>query len=144
VHPKCRPFLPIGGLYANRVHVVKDGTCLGLVSEGLEDVSDAEARDWFAYLHANGVTALRGMLRDHTRRGTEPMDIVGRVNMPLLRRWEHLMVLARPYGIRFLVTLHESWYATYAAYFNAQVLQSCVLRRYTEAELRDLPPYRRR
>jgi len=144
VDGRGRPFLPLGGLYANRVHVVEDGSARGLVSEAFTDASDDQLRAWFAYLRANGVTALRAMLRNHTRLGTEPMDIVGRCNERLLRQWERFMALARPYGIRFLVTLHESWYATYGAYFDAGVLERCVLPHYTDAELRRLPAHRRR
>jgi hypothetical protein len=54
------------------------------------------------------------------------------------------MEVARPYGIRFLVTLHESWYADYASYFNADVMTRCVLPQYTADELKALPAYRRR
>lgn len=138
------PFIPLGGLYANWVHKVKDG-CEGEgVSQSFTDATDEQLRAWFSYLHDCGVTALRAMLRDHTARGTEPMDIIGRVNPSLLRRWEHMMLLARPFGIRFLVTLHESWYATYAAYHNPATLEACVLPYYSAAELAALPAYRRR
>ena len=143
-HPDGTPFVPLGGLYANWVHKVDNGTAGDLVSLSFTDATDEQLRAWFSYLRDNGVTALRAMLRDHTAKGAEPMDIVGRVNPSLLRRWEHMMQLARPFGIRFLVTLHESWYATYAAYHNADTLTACVLPYYTPAELAALPTYRRR
>jgi len=144
VLPDGEPFLPLGGLYANWVHRVIEGKCGDIVSWSFSDASDEELREWFAYLRDNGVNALRAMLRDHTARGCEPMDIIGRVNLDLLRRWEHLMEVARPFGIRFLVTLHESWYATYGAYFDREVLEKCVLPYYTAEELAALPPYRAR
>lgn len=139
-----KPFIPLGGLYANRIHKVEGGVCVGTVSDSIVDATPEQIRQWYAYLKQNGVTALRAMLRDHTRQGCEPMDIMGRANLPLLARWEQVMALARPYGIRFLVTLHESWYATYAAYFNVQTLERCVLPRYTPAELGKAPAYARR
>jgi hypothetical protein len=138
------PFVSLGGLYANWVHKVDNGAAGDLLSYSFSDATDDQLRAWFSYLHDNGINALRAMLRDHTAKGCEPMDIVGAVNPSLLRRWEHMMALARPYGIRFLVTLHESWYATYAAYHNADALKACVLPYYTEAQLAALPPYRRR
>lgn len=144
VLPDGEPFLPLGGLYANWVHRVEDGKCGDVAAWSIADVSDEQLREWFAYLRDNGVNALRAMLRDHTARGTEPMDIIGRANLNLLRRWEHFMEVARPYGIRFLVTLHESWYATYGAYFDREVLEKCVLPYYTAEELAALPPYRAR
>lgn len=144
VLPDGEPFLPLGGLYANWVHRVEGGKCGDIAAWSFSDVSDDQLREWFAYLRDNGVNALRAMLRDHTARGTEPMDIIGRANLNLLRRWEHFMQLARPYGIRFLVTLHESWYATYGAYFDREVLEKCVLPYYTAEELATLPPYRAR
>ena len=143
-HPDGTSFIPLGGLYANWVHKVENGNAGDLVSYSFTDATDDQLRAWFSYLHANGITALRAMLRDHTAKGAEPMDIVGAVNPSLLRRWEHMMALARPFGIRFLVTLHESWYATYAAYHNADTLAACVLPYYTPEELSTLPAYRRR
>ncbi len=139
-----KPFIPLGGLYANRVHTVSGDSCGGTISDAFTDASDEQLNQWFAYLKANGVTALRGMLRNHTKTGTEPLDIMGRVNEPLLASWEHMMSLARPYGIRFLLTVHESWYATYAAYFNKQTMENCVLKHYTPEELAALPAYRKR
>lgn len=138
------PFVPLGGLYANWPHRVVDGHDAGGLSQSLANVSDEDLQRWYAFLRDQGVTALRGMLRDHAAEGTEPMDIVGRANPRLLARWEHVMALARPYGIRFLLTLHESWYATYAAYFNRSALEKCVLPRYAPGEMNTLPAYRRR
>ncbi|MCX7598574.1 MAG: hypothetical protein N2512_06855, partial [Armatimonadetes bacterium] len=144
VLPDGEPFLPLGGLYANWVHRVEEGRCGDIAAWSFSDVNDEQLREWFAYLRDNGVNALRAMLRDHTARGCEPMDIIGRANPNLLRRWEHFMEVARPYGIRFLVTLHESWYATYAAYFDPEVMEKCVLPYYTAEELASLPPHRAR
>ena len=144
VHAVGKPFLPFGGLYGNWIHKVQGKDSTDLISTSFVDATDEQLKQWFAYLQANGVTALRGMLRDHVKKGTEPMDIIGAVNEPLLKRWEHMMSLARPYGIRFLLTLHESWYATYAAYFNQKTLDDCVLPRYTAEQLNALPAYRRR
>ena len=143
-HPNGTPFVPLGGLYANWVHKVANGVAGDGISLSFTDATDDQLRAWFSYLHDNGINSLRAMLRDHVAKGCEPMDIVGRVNPSLLRRWEHMMQLARPFGIRFLVTLHESWYATYAAYHNADTLTACVLPYYTPAELAALPAYRRR
>lgn len=144
VDTKGRVFMPFGGLYANRVHTVSGDVAGWTISDAFTDASDEQLKQWFAYLKTNGVTALRGMLRNHTRKGTDPMDIMGTVNIPLLKQWEHMMSLARPYGIRFLLTLHESWYATYAAYFNRQAMENCVLVQYTPKELSALPEYRKR
>jgi|GEM_PF-3765518 len=144
VNTSGKPFLPFGGLYANRVHTVSGDSCGGTISDAFTDATDEQLNQWFAYLKANGVTAMRGMLRNHTKIGTDPLDIMGAVNEPLLASWEHMMSLARPYGIRFLLTLHESWYATYAAYFNKQVMENCVLVHHTPEELAALPDYRKR
>jgi hypothetical protein len=144
LHADGKPFMPLGGLYGNFVHKVEGGVRGDMISSSIADATDEQLRAHFAYLRDNGVTALRVMLRDHTKIGCEPMDAIGKVNLDLLRRWEHYMEVARPYGLRFLVTLHESWYATYASYFNADCMEKCVLPRYTADELRTLPAYRRR
>jgi hypothetical protein len=139
-----RPFVPLGGVYANFVHAVTDGHVGPQISTSFSEVSDAQLRDWFAYLADNGFTALRGMLRDHTKKGCEPLDIIGQANLNLLERWQHMLALAQPYGIRFQLTLHESWYATYAAYQNAECLEKTVLPYYAGQDLATLPAYRQR
>ncbi len=144
LNPDGTVFLPLGGLYGNWVHKIKDGIRLENVGYSIAEATDEQLREHFAYLRDNGVNALRIMLRDHTALGAEPMDAIGKTNLHLLRLWEHYMEVARPYGIRFLVTLHESWYATYASYYNADCMEKCVLPQYTADELRALPAYRRR
>ena len=144
LNPDGTVFVPLGGLYGNWIHKIKDGVRLENVGSSIAEASDEQLRAHFAYLRDNGVTALRIMLRDHTKIGTEPMDAIGKTNLHLLREWEHYMEVARPYGIRFLVTLHESWYADYASYFNADVMTKCVLPQYSADELKTLPAYRAR
>jgi hypothetical protein len=139
-----RPFVPLGGVYANFVHAVKDGHVGPQISASFSDATDAQLRDWFAYLADNGFTALRGMLRDHTKKGCEPLDLIGQTNLNLLERWKHMIALAQPHGIRFLLTLHESWYATYASYQNAECLTQTVLPYYGSQDLAGLPAYRQR
>jgi len=137
-------FLPLGGFYGNFLHRVKDGVVQPDMITSIRDSSEAEKRAWFSVLADHGVNCLRIMSRDHTGRGVDEWDKVGAVNTDLLEDWERYWAIALEYGIHILPTLHESYYATYAPYRNAEVMQAMVTPLYKEAELAALPEYRRR
>lgn len=74
-----RPFVPLGGFYANWVQSESpDGEWPQLRS--FTDTTDDNKRRWMQFLHDSGVTAMRMMLRTHRDDGMEPMDVGGRVN----------------------------------------------------------------
>ena len=103
-----RPFIPLGGFYANMVHVeTPDGEWS--VQKSFPDATDDEMCRWMRFLHHNGVTAMRLMLRAHRDHGMEPMDLGGWVNQSLLAQTLHYMDLARRFDLKFQLVLHEDY-----------------------------------
>ena len=139
--PDGPAWLPLGGFYANWVGLPRDG------EEGRQVLSFVEATEeqlahWLEFLASQGVTAMRFMLRAHTPRGMEPMDIIGRVNMPLFAKVLRYMDLARKHDIRFMLTIHEDY--TKPAYHNQRALETFCIPRYEREDLDALPPFQRR
>lgn len=137
-------FLPLGGFYGNFVHRVEEGVITEERFGSIRDSSAAEKRAWFQTLADNGVNCLRIMSRDHTRRGVDEWDRVGALNEQLLNTWEEYWDVALEYGIHIWPTIHESFYATYAPYRNAEVMKSMVVPLYSAEEIAQVPDYRRR
>ena len=101
-----RPFVPLGGFYANWVQLeTPDGEWGNLKS--FTDTSDDDKRRWMKFLHESGATAMRFMLRTHRPHGMEPMDVGGRVNQPLLAEAMRYLDLARQFDLKFQLVLHE-------------------------------------
>lgn len=139
--PEGPVWFPLGGFYANWVGVPQGG------EEGRRLVSFVEATEeqiahWLEFLASQGVSAMRFMLRAHTPQGMEPMDLVGRVNMPLLAKVLRYMDLARKHDIRFMLTIHEDY--TKPAYYNHQALETFCLPAYQDEDLDALPSHQRR
>jgi hypothetical protein len=136
-----KPWLPLGGFYANWVGVpTADGEWDQRVS--FTDATDEQIVAWLKFLKANGVTAERFMLRTHRKNGMEPMDIGGRVNPGLLAAFLHYLDLARPFGFRFLLVLHEDY--TKPCYFNRGTLERFCLPWFGGEPLDALPAFQRR
>ena len=136
-----KPWLPLGGFYANWVGVQ---TANGEWDQRLSftDATDEQIVAWLKFLMANGVTAERFMLRTHRKNGMEPMDIGGRVNPALLAAFLHYLDLARPFGFRFLLVLHEDY--TKPCYFNRGTLERYCLPWFAGEPLEALPAFQRR
>ena len=137
-------YLPLGGFYGNFVHPVVDGKVSEDRIGSIRDSTEDQKRAWFKVLAKNGVNCLRIMSRDHAKRGVDEWDKVGGVNEGLLEAWESYWDVAREYGIYILPTIHESFYADYAPYRKADVMQRMVVPLYAEGEIAALPDYRRR
>ncbi len=136
-----RPFVPLGGFYANWVQSeTPDGEWGQLRS--FTDTTDEEKCLWMQFLQQQGVTAMRLMLRTHRRDGMEPMDVIGRVNQPLLAEAVRYMDLARQYDLQFQVVLHEDY--TKPAYFNGENLRRYCLPQFAGEDLDALPAEQRR
>lgn len=136
-----RAWLPLGGFYANWVGTrTPDGEWHRLIS--FTDATDEQIIAWLRFLRQNGVTAERFMLRTHRPDGMEPMDIGGRVNPGLFAAFLHYLDLARPFGLRFLLVLHEDY--TKPLYYDAHALERYALPWYAGQDLGRLPPYQRR
>lgn len=136
-----RAWLPLGGFYANWVGTPSpDGEWNRLIS--FVDATDAQIVAWLKLLKANGVTAERFMLRAHRPNGMEPMDIGGRVNPGLFAKFLHYLDLARPFGFRFQLVLHEDY--TKPLYYDGDALEKFALPWYAGQDLNKLPPYQRR
>jgi len=136
-----RGWLPLGGFYANWVGLPDRG------EEGRRLISFVEATEeqlvhWLDFLGSQGVTGLRFMLRAHTPRGMEPMDVIGRVNMPLFAKVLRYMDLARKHDIKFLLVIHEDY--TKPAYYNQQAFETFCLPQFQGEDLDALPPFQRR
>lgn len=134
-------WLPLGGFYANWIGLPERG------EEGRRVISFVDATEeqiihWLDFLASQGVTAMRFMLRAHRPKGSEPMDIIGRVNMPLFVKVLRYMDLARRYDIKFLLVIHEDY--TKPSYYNEAYLETFCLPHYEREDLDKLPPYQRR
>lgn len=136
-----KSWLPLGGFYANWVGLPTDG---GEWDNRLSftDASDEQVVAWLKFLKANGVTAQRFMLRTHRKNGMEPMDIGGRVNPGLFAAFLHYLDLARPFGFKFLLVLHEDY--TKPCYFNRSALERWCLPWFAGENLDALPAFQRR
>ncbi len=136
-----RAWMPLGGFYANWVGTPSpDGEWNRLIS--FVDATDEQIVAWLQVLKASGVTAERFMLRAHRPNGMEPMDIGGRVNPGLFAKFLHYLDLARPFGFRFQLVLHEDY--TKPLYFDGEALEKFALPWYAGEDLNKLPPFRRR
>ncbi len=136
-----KAWLPLGGFYANWVGTPSpDGEWNRLLS--FVDATDEQVVAWLKLLKASGVTAQRFMLRAHRANGMEPMDIGGRVNPGLFARFLHYLDLARPFGLRFQLVLHEDY--TKPLYFDGDALEKFALPWYEGQDLATLPPHQRR
>ncbi|MEN6645572.1 MAG: LamG-like jellyroll fold domain-containing protein [Armatimonadia bacterium] len=135
-----RAWVPLGGFYANWVGLPEDGE-EGRKLISFVDATEEQMNHWLDFLASQGVTAMRFMLRAHTKLGMEPMDVIGRVNMPLFARVLRYMDLARRHDIKFLLVIHEDY--TKPAYFNRQPLEAFCLPQYAGEDLDKLPPYQR-
>jgi hypothetical protein len=137
------PYVPLGGFYINWVGLPDPATGeMGRVIRSFTDVTEEQTREWLAYLQSQGVTTLRFMLRTHTQGGLEPMDLGGRMNRPLFARALRLMDLARPFGIRFLLVVHDDY--DKPVYCNAATLERFALPQFAGEDLDALPPHQRR
>lgn len=115
-----RPFVPLGGFYANWVQSeTPNGEWTRLRS--FTDTTDEDKRQWMKFLQESGVTAMRMMLRTHRPDGMEPMDVVGRVNQSLFAEALRYMDLAREFGLQFQLVLHEDYEKP--VYFNEKHLR---------------------
>ena len=136
-----RAFVPLGGFYANWVQTeTSDGEWSTL--HAFTDTTDAEKRRWMKFLRDNGATAMRLMLRTHRSEGTEPMDVCGRVNQPLLAEVVRYLDLAREFDLEFQLVLHEDY--TKPVYFNQQHFDLFALPAFAEEDADGLPAAQRR
>lgn len=136
-----KAWLPLGGFYANWVGLpTPDGEWDKRAS--FTDATEAQIVEWLKFLKSNGVTALRFMLRSHRNNGMEPMDIGGRVNPGLFPAFLRYLDLARPFGFRFLVVIHEDY--SKPCYFNGAALERFCLPWYEGEKIDGLPTFQRR
>lgn len=136
-----RPFVPLGGFYANWVQgETPNGEWSQLRS--FTDTTEEDKRRWMKFLHDNGVTAMRMMLRTHRPDGMEPMDIGGRVNQALFAEALRYMDLAREFDLKFQLVLHEDYEKP--IYFNEQHLRQYALPAWEGFDLDALMPAQRR
>lgn len=140
-----RPFVPLGGFYANWV---QSETPNGEWDQcnPFHATTDAEKRLWLAKLAENGVTALRFMLRTHRRDpgmdGTEALDAGGRVNRRLFSEILRYMDLAREYDIVFLAVVHDDY--NKPIYCNPDNYRKFTGPAFAGVDLDALPPHQRR
>ncbi len=142
-HADGRPFVPLGGFYANWVQTAtSDGEWGRLWS--FTDTTDEQKRTWMRFLTENGCTAMRFMLRTHRAdaAGIEPMDVGGRVNRELFAEALNYLDLAREENLRFLLVLHEDY--TKPIYWNRRKLERYALPRFAGEDLDALPAAQRR
>jgi len=136
-----RPFVPLGGFYANWVQSeTEDGEWSRLRS--FTDTTDEDKRQWMRFLSAQGVTAMRFMLRTHRSNGMEPMDVGGRANPALFAEALRYMDLAREFGLMFQLVVHEDY--TKPMYYNAKALRLFALPQFAGVDLDRLPAHQRR
>jgi len=136
-----KPFIPLGGFYANWVGLPEGGE-EGRRLVSFTDATEEQIVHWLSFLHEQGVTALRFMLRTHRPNGMEPMDVGGRVNRDLFAAVLRYLDLARPFGIRFLLVIHEDY--AKPMYYNLDPLLNFCLPQFAGEDLDALPPFQRR
>ena len=144
------PFVPLGGFYAVWVPRPAAQDRLdnlshreeGRVIRAFTEAGEEEVLRWFGFLQQQGITAMRMMLRTHSAQGTEAMDVGGRVNRQLFARTLRYLDLARRFGLRLLLTLHDDY--DKPVYCNAQHLRAFALPAFAGEDLDALPPYQRR
>jgi hypothetical protein len=140
-----RPFVPLGGFYANWV---QSETPDGEWSQcnPFHDTTEDQKRVWLAKLAERGVTSLRFMLRTHRRdpgiQGTEALDAGGRVNRRLFSEILRYMDLAREYGIVFLAVVHDDYYKP--IYCDRKNYDLFTRPAFAGIDLDTLPPFQRR
>jgi hypothetical protein len=135
------PWMPLGGFYSNWVQApTPDQEWDSRLP--FTDATDEQTVAWMKALKANGVTACRFMLRTHRRDGMEPMDLGGRVNLDLFAEFLHHFDLARPFGFKYLLVLHEDY--TKPVYVNRQPLERYSLPKFQGEDLDALPPPQRK
>ena len=132
-----RAFVPLGGFYANWVQMETPDGEWGVL-KSFTDTTDEEKCRWMKFLHDNGTTAMRLMLRTHRKECMEPMDVGGRVNQALLADVMHYMDLARQFDLKFQVVLHQDYGET--VYFNEHRLRRFALPAFADEKLGSLPP----
>ena len=107
--------------------------------ESLPGEAERKCAQFLRSLASKGLNAIRTFPCEwSTLPEAEPMDIVGRANSSLLRRWAHFDRLAQKFGVKLLFVL-----------FNPQVYldrkwAERARKFYNPEELRRLPPHRRR
>ncbi|MGO8746772.1 MAG: LamG-like jellyroll fold domain-containing protein [Thermoguttaceae bacterium] len=132
-----RPFVPLGGFYANWVQLeTADGEWATLKS--FTDTSDKEKRRWMKFLHDSGATVMRFMLRTHRAGGMEPMDLGGRVNQSLLAEAMRYLDLAREFDLKFQLVLHEDYGKP--VYVDREALEHFTLPAFAGEDRTRLPP----
>lgn len=141
--PDGSPFVPLGGFYAVWIPAIPAaGEEAGRHIRSFADASEEEMHHWFGFLRAQGVTAMRMMLRRHGQGGTEAMDAGGRVNRRLFARVLRLLDIARQYDLRFMLTLHDDY--DKPVYVNETHLENFALPAFEGEDLSKLPGFQRR
>ena len=97
-------------------------------------------RSWRVSIQASRVTGTGSI--QNMQNGMEPMDIGGRVNPGLFAAFLHYLDLARPFGFKFLLVLHEDY--TKPCYFNRGALERWCLPWFAGEPLDALPAFKRR
>ena len=140
-----KPFVPLGGFYANWVQSETPNGEWDQCSP-FHATTDAEKRLWLSKLAENGVTALRFMLRTHRREpgmdGTEGLDAGGRVNRRLFSEILRYMDLAREFNIVFLAVVHDDYYKP--IYYDRNNHSKFVRPAFAGVDLDALPEHQRR
>ncbi|HQK92108.1 MAG TPA: hypothetical protein PLD23_01310 [Armatimonadota bacterium] len=138
-----QPFVPLGGFYGVWVPgIAAPGQEKGRAIHAFHEATEEEILDWFGFLQAQGITAIRMMLRTHGPDGTEAMDIGGRVNRRLFATTLRYFDLARRFGLRFMLTLHDDY--DKPVYCNARHLKRFALPAFAGEDLNALPAFQRR
>jgi len=140
-----KPFVPLGGFYANWVQKqTPDGEWSNLVP--FHETTDEEKVQWMKFLHDNGVTTLRFMLRTHHRTppksGTEALDIGGRVNKELFADVLRYLDLGRQFDMKFQLVVHDDY--DKIVYFNLDHFRQFSLPAFAGENLDALPAPQRR
>ena len=137
-----RPFVPLGGFYANWVQDATPNGEWGKITS-FTYTSDEDKVRWMKFLHENGVTAMRLMLRTHhPNNTTEPMDLGGRVNQALLAEAIRYTDLGRRFDLQFQLVVHEDY--TKPVYINDRHFELYTLPAFEGEKLDALPAAQRR
>lgn len=148
-------FIPLGGIYANFICIdwagIEPGqTRLSSMSPfggggriiEFQDATDAQLRQWLRWLRGESMNYLRMFCRGEMGQNQDPLDVCGKVNMPLWEKTRHFMDLCYQEGIaiHFVIVPEPRC----SVYMSHGVTRERALKCYTAQEISKLPEHRRR
>lgn len=153
--PDGSSYIPFGGIYANFVCIDWAGIDLGQTRLSamspfggggriveFQDATDDQLRQWLRWCRAESMNFLRMFCRGEMGKAQDPLDIGGKVNMPLWEKTRRFFDLCHEEGISIHFVIVPEPRCT--VYMSEQVTRQRALKHYTADEIAKLPKHRKR